>query len=97
MIKMARAKWRTISPRWRSVVARPKMAFVFSFLATAIAILAALSLFQRNKVDEARSAQVILNQIAVLTREINHLTRLARAEPNPRNRQREAGGKEGAA
>jgi diguanylate cyclase (GGDEF)-like protein/PAS domain S-box-containing protein len=82
MIKMARAKWRTISPRWRSVVARPKMAFVFSFLATAIAILAALSLFQRNKVDEARSAQVILNQIAVLTREINHLTWRALQEQN---------------
>src|SRR6202050_905197 len=82
MIKMARAKWRTISPRWRSVVARPKMAFVFSFLATAIAILAALSFFQRNKVDEARSAQVILNQIAVLTREINHLTWRALQEQN---------------
>jgi len=63
-------------------VARPKMAFVFSFLATAIVISAALSWFQRNKVDEARSAQVILNQIAVLTREINHLTWRALQEQN---------------
>jgi diguanylate cyclase (GGDEF)-like protein/PAS domain S-box-containing protein len=55
-------------------VARPKLALVFGFLATAIAVLAALSWFQRNQVDEARSAQVILNQIAVLTREINNLT-----------------------
>jgi diguanylate cyclase (GGDEF)-like protein/PAS domain S-box-containing protein len=58
------------------------MAFVFSFLATAIVISAALSWFQRNKVDEARSAQVILNQIAVLTREINHLTWRALQEQN---------------
>jgi len=50
------------------------LAFVFGFLATAIAVLAALSWFHRNQVDEARSAQVILNQIAVLTREINNLT-----------------------
>jgi diguanylate cyclase (GGDEF)-like protein/PAS domain S-box-containing protein len=55
-------------------VARPKLALVFGVLATAIAVLAALSWFQRIQIDEARSAQVILNQIAVLTREINNLT-----------------------
>jgi len=55
-------------------VARPKLALVFGVLATAIAVLAALSWFQRIQIDEVRSAQVILNQIAALTREINNLT-----------------------
>jgi len=36
--------------------------------------LAALSWLQKNQVDEARSSEVILNQIAVRTREINNLT-----------------------
>jgi len=63
-------------------VARPKLAFVFGFLATAIAVLAALSCFQRNQVKEARSGQVVLNQIAVLTREINNLTWTALQEQN---------------
>ncbi len=55
-------------------MARPKLALVFGVLATAIAFLAALSWFQRIQIDEVRSAQVILNQIAALTREINNLT-----------------------
>ncbi len=50
------------------------MAFVFAFLATAIVVLASLSWFHRDQVEEARSAQITLNQIAVLTREINNLT-----------------------
>jgi hypothetical protein len=82
MIKMVRATRRTLNPRCGSLVARPKLAFVFGFLATAIAILGALSWFHRNQVDEARSAQVILNQIAVLTREINNLTLTALQEQN---------------
>ena len=55
-------------------MARPKLALVFGVLTTAIAVLAALSWFQRIQIDEVRSAQVILNQIAALTREINNLT-----------------------
>jgi diguanylate cyclase (GGDEF)-like protein/PAS domain S-box-containing protein len=74
MIKMVRATLRTLNPLCGSLVARQKLAFVFGFLATAIAVLAALSWFQRNQVDEARSAQAVLNQIVVLTREINNLT-----------------------
>ena len=74
MIKMVRATQRTLNPRLGSLVARPKLAYVFGFLATAIAVLAALSWFHRNQVDEARSAQITLNQIAVLTREINNIT-----------------------
>jgi diguanylate cyclase (GGDEF)-like protein/PAS domain S-box-containing protein len=58
------------------------LAFVFGFLVTAIVVLAALSWFHRNQVDETRSAQVILNQIAVLTREINNLTLTALHEQN---------------
>jgi diguanylate cyclase (GGDEF)-like protein/PAS domain S-box-containing protein len=82
MIKMARATLRTLNPLCESLVARPKWALAFGFLATAIAVLAALSWFQRNQVDEARSAQVTLNQIAVLTREINNLTWTALQEQN---------------
>jgi diguanylate cyclase (GGDEF)-like protein/PAS domain S-box-containing protein len=82
MIKMVQATRRTLNPRRGSLVARPKLAFVFVFLATAIAVLAALSWFQRNLVDEARSAQVVLDQIAVLTREINNLTWTALQEQN---------------
>ena len=82
MIKMARATTRIIKPGRGGVAAHPKMAVVFSLLATAIVISAALSWFQRNQVEEARSAQVLLNQIAVLTREVNHLTWSALQEQN---------------
>ena len=58
---------------WRTLIARPNL-LVFGFLATAITVLVGLSWFQRNQADEARSAQMVLNQIAVLTREINNLT-----------------------
>jgi diguanylate cyclase (GGDEF)-like protein/PAS domain S-box-containing protein len=74
MIKMARPTRKTLNLRCGSLVVRPKLAPIFGVLATAIALLAALSWFQRTQIDEARSAQVILNQIAVLTREINNLT-----------------------
>ncbi len=74
MFKMVRTSQRTLNPRLGSLVARPRLPFVFGFLATAIVVLASLSWFHRNQVDEARSAQITLNQIAVLTREINNLT-----------------------
>jgi diguanylate cyclase (GGDEF)-like protein/PAS domain S-box-containing protein len=82
MIKMVGPARRTLNLRCGSLVARPKLALVFGVLATAIAVLAALSWFQRIQVDEARSAQVILNQIAVLTREINNLTWTALQKQN---------------
>jgi diguanylate cyclase (GGDEF)-like protein/PAS domain S-box-containing protein len=74
MIKTARDAWRAISVRTGDLIARPKLAFVFGFLATTIAVSTSLSWFHRTQVDEARSAQLILNQTAVLTREINSLT-----------------------
>ena len=74
MLKMVRTSQRTLNPRLGSLAARPKLPVVFGFLATAIAVLAALSWFHSNQVDEARSAQITLNRIAVLTREINNLT-----------------------
>jgi diguanylate cyclase (GGDEF)-like protein/PAS domain S-box-containing protein len=74
MIKMIRAKWRTLNWRCGSLVERPKLFLVFGFLATVVAVLTAFSWFHRNQVDEALSTQVILNQIAVRTREINNLT-----------------------
>jgi hypothetical protein len=80
MVKMMRAAQSTINQRCRSLVARPKLAFVFGFLATATTVLAALSWFHSNQVDEGHSAQVTLNQIAVLTREINNLTLTALQE-----------------
>jgi diguanylate cyclase (GGDEF)-like protein/PAS domain S-box-containing protein len=71
---MVRAARRIFGPRWGSLVGRPKLGFVLGFLVSAIAVLTTLSWFQRNQVGEARSAQAALNQIAVLTREMNNLT-----------------------
>jgi diguanylate cyclase (GGDEF)-like protein/PAS domain S-box-containing protein len=82
MIKMIRATQRILNLRSGSLVARPRLAIVFGFLATTIVVLAALSWFHRTQVDEARSAQVILNQIAVLTRRINNCTLTALQEQN---------------
>lgn len=66
--------WHAIRTSYSSLAPRTKSSFVFGFLAMAIAALAVLSWFQRNQVGEARSAQVALNQLATLTREINALT-----------------------
>jgi hypothetical protein len=55
---------------------------VFGFLATAIVVLAALSWFHGNQIAEAHSAEVTLNQIALLTREINNLTLTALKNQN---------------
>jgi diguanylate cyclase (GGDEF)-like protein/PAS domain S-box-containing protein len=59
-----------------------KLAVVFGFLATAIVFLAAFSWFHRNQFDQARSANVSLNQIAALTQEINNLSWTALQEQN---------------
>jgi hypothetical protein len=82
MINMVRVTGKFLESRCVRLAARPKLAFVFGFLATAIAVLVALSWFQRNQVGEARSAEVILNQIAGLTRKINNLTLTALREQN---------------
>jgi diguanylate cyclase (GGDEF)-like protein/PAS domain S-box-containing protein len=82
MIKMVRATQRILNSRCGSLVGRPRLAFVFGFLATTIAVLAILSWFQINQVGEARSAQAILKQIVVLTRKINTLTLTALQEQN---------------
>ena len=71
--KLLGATRRIFGPRWGTLIARPNPGLVFGFLATAT-VLVGLSWFERNQVDEARSAQMVLNQIAVLTREINNLT-----------------------
>jgi len=82
MIRTVRATLRTLNPLCGSLVSRSKLVFVFSFLVTAIAVLAALSWFHRNQVEEARSAKVTLHQIALLTRDINNLTLTALREQN---------------
>jgi diguanylate cyclase (GGDEF)-like protein/PAS domain S-box-containing protein len=82
MTKKVRATQRSLNPRLRSLVARPRLTVVFGFVATAIVVLAALSWFHGNQIDEARSAQITLNQIAVLTREINNLTLTALKNQN---------------
>src|SRR6202158_3171799 len=79
---MVRPMRRILNLQCGGIVARPKLAVIFGVLATTIAVLAALSWFQRIQIDEARSAQVILNQIAVLTREINNLTWTALQKQN---------------
>ena len=82
MIKMVRPTQGILNSRSGRLIARRKLAFVFGFLATTIVVLATLSWFHRTQVDEARSGQVILNQIAVLTRKINNLTLGALQEQN---------------
>ena len=82
MIKMVRATQRILNSRLGSLVARPRFAFVFGFLAMTIAVLAALSWLHGTQVGEARSGQVILDQIAALTRKINNLTWTALQEQN---------------
>jgi diguanylate cyclase (GGDEF)-like protein/PAS domain S-box-containing protein len=82
MIEMVRATGRILSSRCGSLVARPKLAFVLGSLATVVAVLASLSWFHRNQVDEALTAQLILNRIAVVTREINTLTLTALHQQN---------------
>jgi len=73
MIKMLRPTRETLNLQ-RSLGARPHWTVVFSVLAIATVVLATLSWFQRIQIEESRSAQVILNQIATVTREINNLT-----------------------
>jgi diguanylate cyclase (GGDEF)-like protein/PAS domain S-box-containing protein len=74
MVTMVGATRKIFNPLYRTIAGREKLAFVFGFLAAAIAVLAGLSWFQKIEVDETRSGQLILNQIAVLTRQINNLT-----------------------
>src|SRR5580765_4184291 len=74
MIKMVRPTRETLKLHCGSLVARPSLTVVFSVLAITIVVLATLSWFQRIQIEESRSAQVILNQIAMVTREINNLT-----------------------
>jgi diguanylate cyclase (GGDEF)-like protein/PAS domain S-box-containing protein len=82
MVKMIRAAQGTINLRCGSLATRPKLTFVLGFLATVIAVLASLSWFHRNQVDEALSAQLILDQIAAVTREIHTLTLTALHQQN---------------
>ncbi len=67
------------------LVARSKLARVFGLLATAISVLATLSWFHGRQADEAYANQVTLNQISVLTRQINSLklTALQRQDLTP--------------
>jgi len=74
LIKMARATRKIFNPRYGSPIVRQKLAFVLGFLLTGIATVIALTCFRKSQADEAHSTQVTLNQIAVLTREINTLT-----------------------
>src|SRR3954451_13261314 len=74
MIKVIETTWRPLSTRYGTLVVRPKIASLFGCVGTAIVALVVLSSYHRHQVDEARSAQVILNQIAVCTRDINTLT-----------------------
>ena len=82
MTKTVRATQRILNPRLQSLVERPRLTVVFGFLATAIVVSAALSWFHGNQIAEAHSAEVTLNQIALLTREINNLTLTALKNQN---------------
>jgi diguanylate cyclase (GGDEF)-like protein/PAS domain S-box-containing protein len=82
MTKTNRYAMRPLSPQYGRLGGPPKPAFVLASLAIAIVILVSLTWLQKSQADEARSGQVILNQIAVLTREINNLTLTTLEEQN---------------
>lgn len=80
MIRMARSTKRILSRLLRTPVAPRRL--LQGLVAAAIAILGTLSWFHRNQVDAAYSKQVTLNQISVLTRQLNDLTLTALQEQN---------------
>ncbi len=82
---MALATKRILNSRLGALVARSGLTCVFGLLATAIAVLAILSWFHRRQADEAYANQLPLNQISVLTRQINSLklTALQRQDLTP--------------
>jgi diguanylate cyclase (GGDEF)-like protein/PAS domain S-box-containing protein len=73
-IDTARATRKIFNPRSGGPIAHQKLAFVLGFLLTGIAAVIVLACFHRSQAEEARSTQITLNQIAVITREINTLT-----------------------
>ena len=74
MTKTVQATGRTLIARCRNWAARPNLASVLGVLAAATIVSVGLSSFHRNQEDQARSAQVLLNQIAIHTTDINNLT-----------------------
>jgi diguanylate cyclase (GGDEF)-like protein/PAS domain S-box-containing protein len=83
--RMTLATKRILNSRLGALVARSGLTHVFGLLATAIAILTILSWFHRRQADEAYANQLPLNQISVLTRQINSLklTALQRQDVTP--------------
>ena len=74
MTRIVRNARLILNPLFGSVLARPKLTLVSGLLAAAITVSAGLCWFDSNQVAEARSAQIAVKRIAVLTREINNLT-----------------------
>ncbi len=74
MIETAWATRKIFNPRYGSPIMRQKLALVLGFLATGIVAVIVLACLHKSQADEARSTQTTLNQIAVITREINTLT-----------------------
>ena len=85
LVNLAVATKRILNSRLGGLVARSGLTRVFCLLATAIAVLATLSWCHRRQADEAYANQLTLNQISVLTREINSLklTALQRQDLTP--------------
>jgi diguanylate cyclase (GGDEF)-like protein/PAS domain S-box-containing protein len=83
--RMTLATKTILNSRLGALVARSGLTHVFGLLATAIAILTILSWFHRRQADEAYANQLPLNQISVLTRQINSLklTALQRQDVTP--------------
>src|SRR5437879_939222 len=83
--RMALATKRILNSRLGALVARSGLTRVFGLLATAVAVLATLSWSHRRQADEAYANQLSLNQMSVLTRQINSLklTALQRQDLTP--------------
>ena len=67
------ATQRILNSRLGALVTRSGLTRVLGLLATTIAVLSTLSWFHRCQADDAYANQVVLNQISVLTRQINNL------------------------
>src|SRR5262252_313603 len=73
MVELPPITDRILNSRLGTLVARLRLGRLLGILATSIFVLAGLSWYQRNQVDEAYSNQIILNQILILTRQMHSL------------------------
>ena len=80
VVSIILATRRSVTPLLRNLFVRPKWALVSGLLAMTISVLTCFSWFHTRQAGEAIAGEVILRQIAALTRQINTLTMTALQE-----------------